>query len=92
MAKKSNQIVYGVDDELKVRIIEGAEERQMPRSVMNRIAIIKYLDEGKTDALLLLNLIQIVQVVNDLQKEVKPECMERLQSLTENLIKIKGGK
>ena len=91
MAKKSNQMVYGVDDELKVRIIAGAEERQMPRSVMNRVAIIKYLDEGKTDALMMLNLIQLVQVVNDMQKEVKPEYMERLQSLTENLIKIKGG-
>jgi metal-responsive CopG/Arc/MetJ family transcriptional regulator len=92
VAKQKKLVTYQVDPDFKEEISEYSKRTGMRRSDMNRQAMRKFLDEGHSDALMMLNIVQLVQVVNDMQKEIKPEHVEQLQSLTENLVKIKGGK
>lgn len=85
---KKKTICCSVDSEMFASLNRMSRETGAKKSELVRRAIKKMENGGVDDSLLMLN---VVQVVGDMQKEIKPEYMKELQMLTENLMKIKGG-
>ena len=81
-----------VDEEMFNNLNRLSIETGARKSELLRRAIRKFENGGVDDALIILNVVKLVQVVGDMQEEIKPEHMEELKSLTENLMKIKGGR
>jgi len=89
--KKKKIICCSVDLDMFESLKRMSEETGAAKSELVRRAIKKAENGGLHDALFMLNIVHLAQVVGDMQKEMKPEYMKELQTITENLMKIKGG-
>lgn len=90
--KAKKTISCSVDEEMFNSLNRLSKETGAKKSELLRRAIKKFENGGVDDSLFMLNVVKLVQVVGDMQEEIKPEHMEELKSLTENLMKIKGGR
>ncbi|MBQ3545381.1 MAG: ribbon-helix-helix domain-containing protein [Lachnospiraceae bacterium] len=90
--KAKKTISCSVDEEMFNSLNRLSKETGAKKSELLRRAIKKFENGGVDDSLFMLNVVKLVQIVGDMQEEIKPEHMEELKSLTENLMKIKGGK
>ena len=89
---KKKHICCGLEISMHESLERISLETGAKKSEIVRRAIKKYEDGAMDDCLMVLNVVQLVQLVNDMKKEMKPEYMVQLQQLAENMVKIKGGK
>lgn len=80
-----------IDEEMFNNLNKLSIETGAKKSELLRRAIRKLENGGIDDSLIMLNVVQLVQVVDEMQEEIKPEHMQELKKLTENLMIIKGG-
>ena len=90
--KKMITKTYTVDEVLGSEMESMLEETGMKVGEMTRRAVKKFIKSGQEDAFVMLNVVNLIQTVNEMKDDLKPEQYEKLQQYTGNIMKIKGGK
>jgi len=89
---KVNTVVCTVDEELHGAIKTIMEDTGATKAEVTRRALKKFINDGQDEALVMMNVVQIIQTLNSLEEIIPEKDYKKLESYTANIMKIKGGK
>lgn len=89
---KAKTVVCTVDEELNQAIEGIKKDTGVTTSEITRRALKKFINDGQDEALVMMNVVQIIQTLNSLEEIIPEKDYKKLESYTANIMKIKGGK
>lgn len=90
--KKTKIVSCSVKDDLYNDIHELSYETGIKVSELNRRALKKFVDCGDEDALVMANLVPLIQVINEMESELPKKEYKKIMQYAGNIMKVKGGK
>lgn len=81
-----------MDEELCKKMKEISADTGASDSEIMRRAIKKFADDGQEEAMVMFNVVKLIQTINELREVIPEEQCAKLQHFTGNIMKIKGGK
>ena len=89
--KKPKQTAIILGDDLYERAQREADERNVSMSALGRMAYEQFLDDGKNEPIVMLQIVDLLEKVKKLHGIITEKDYMSLQKNLGNIMKIKGG-
>ena len=89
--KKPKQTAIILGDDLYERAQREADERNVSMSALGRMAYEQFLDDGKNEPIVMLQIVDLLEKVKKLHGIITEKDYMSLQKNLSNIMKIKGG-
>ena len=89
--KKPKQTAIVLGEDLYERAHREAEARNLSMSAMGRMAYEQFLDDGKNEPIVMLQIVDLLEKVKKLHGIITEKDYMSLQKNLGNIMKIKGG-
>ena len=91
--KKKNKTIMScsIDQVLMQEVKSISERTGASKSELMRRAIRNFCSEGQDDALVMFNMVCLIQSINEAKEFMPQEQHEKFTHYTENIMRIKGG-
>ena len=89
--KKPKQTAIILGDDLYEKAQREADERNVSMSALGRMAYEQFLDDGKNEPIVMLQIVDLLEKVKKLHGIITEKDYMSLQKNLGNIMKIKGG-
>ena len=89
--KKPKQTAIILGDDLYEKAQREADERNVSMSALGRMAYEQFLDDGKNEPIVMLQIVDLLEKVKKLHDIIPEKDYMSLQKNLGNIMKIKGG-
>ena len=89
--KKPKQTAIVLGEDLYERAHREAEARNLSMSAMGRMAYEQFLDEGKNEPIVMLQLVDLSEQIKMLKDVIPEKAFRDIQKNLSNIMKVKGG-
>ena len=90
-SKKPKGAFIGMGEDLREAVEQRVEEEDTTISALGRRALIGYLEGGKNEPIIMMNLVQMMNTLNRLEGVIPEGEFNSLQKNMSNIMDVKGG-